>query len=107
MANSPDMPDTPILIDNVIPISRLLREAISNVIRHSKADHLRLSTVINKNDVRVTLLDNGIGMAENVKFGRGINSMHTRASEIGAELILENISAGQQSGCRLSLVIPR
>ncbi len=72
-------------------IFRIIQEALHNVMKHSKAENVQVlcSLVTDKDGeyIIVTVADDGIGIAEDKmnNFGIGLNSMHYRANQIGAE----------------------
>jgi signal transduction histidine kinase len=81
--------------DAVLPILRIVQEALTNALKHSKARAVRVALSVDNSadaqwlDVRVT--DNGVGKAEERSGGRGLLNMRNRAARIGAQLKLESI----------------
>ncbi len=88
----------------------IFKEAINNIIKHSKADFVEMMISANEREIKFVLIDNGIGFDEvslnkipftnNVLSGNGINNMRARAAEIGAEF-----SIISDSGTKIILVI--
>lgn len=81
----------------------IIRESLSNIVRHSHASHARLIlTASEAGQLTVVIEDNGTGIdplaARNDSFGLKI--MHERAERINARLMLENRPEG---GTRISL----
>jgi len=98
-----DMVDSPVQVQNVIGISRILREAVSNVIKHASATEVRFSVSSSDSSIEITIRDNGKGIMGNLTAGRGLESMTSRAQELGAALTVEDTEAG----CQVGLMLPR
>ncbi|MCG7345974.1 sensor histidine kinase [Sporosarcina sp. ACRSL] len=83
-------------------LSLSLREAVTNVIKHSKATHclIRLSMVNNAYAIQVA--DNGIGL-QNVKSGMGMQSMKERMQALLGTATVED---GETGGTVVSLILP-
>lgn len=62
------------------------REAISNVIRHSRASRIVLRLIYESKAVVLEIGDDGVGFLPGAGSGFGIKTMRSRASAIGAEL---------------------
>jgi signal transduction histidine kinase len=81
--------------DAVLPILRIVQEALTNALKHSKAKSVRVALAVETVadaqwlDIRVT--DNGVGTAEERSGGRGLLNMRNRAGRIGAQLKLETV----------------
>lgn len=84
-------------------LTRLLREAISNIIRHSKASKARICIASSGGHLRLNIADNGVGLPEPRKPGRGQLNMQARASRIGASLRFYTPDSG---GCGVVVDIP-
>lgn len=94
----------------LLHVLRIVQEALTNVLKHSKAEVVRVSTGMREDPTDgagafVLIQDDGVGLGtargDNLR-GRGLRNMRARAAEIGAELNVD--SAG--SGTRLELWIP-
>ncbi|HEX7155968.1 MAG TPA: ATP-binding protein [Burkholderiaceae bacterium] len=81
--------------DAVLPILRIVQEALTNSLKHSRARAVRVTLAAQNAgdsqwlDIRVT--DNGRGIAEERVGGRGLLNMRNRAQRIGAQLKLETV----------------
>ncbi|SPJ16521.1 putative Signal transduction histidine kinase [Burkholderiales bacterium] len=79
--------------DVVLPILRIVQEALTNALKHSRARAVRVTLAVEGSgeaqslDIRVA--DNGRGIAEERVGGRGLLNMRNRAQKIGAQLKLE------------------
>ncbi|WP_080290332.1 ATP-binding protein [Pseudomonas syringae] len=88
---------------NALHIPRILQEAFSNIIKHTKATEIRVATSCNDEHVRVIVIDNGQGFSvQPLKAGKGLSNQLSRANSIGAKIQIES----SESGTRLTLVMP-
>jgi signal transduction histidine kinase len=82
---------------NALHILRILQEAITNIIKHTRATEIRVATAVQGDDVVVTLTDNGQGfdVASGLASpGKGLNNQLHRAQAIGAVIDWESSPAG-------------
>jgi signal transduction histidine kinase len=81
-------------------VFRIIQEALTNVFRHAQATKVWVSLKEQKKDIRVTVHDNGVGVANlssqvrNGVTGVGIASMRQRAKELGGEISIRNANPG-------------
>ena len=68
-----------------------IKEALHNVVKHAKADHVNIHISIDRN-IMITIADNGIGIdQDNIRpFSNGISNMQKRIQEIGGVLEIKN-----------------
>lgn len=103
--------DLPI-IDNISPsrslhIMRVVQEAITNSIKHSGSNKMKLATGVldEKRQIFIDIIDYGHGFDLDQSMSdtssRGINNMHYRAKQLGADL---NISSSKK-GTRVRLLL--
>ncbi len=83
-------------------LSRIVREAVSNVIRHASAKGLRVRMNLSALTLRLELSDDGVGMT-NVEPGRGTDTMRMRARELEGDISWRDGSIG---GTRVVLSFP-
>jgi signal transduction histidine kinase len=82
----------------------VLSEAIANVIKHAKANRIRLEAAQRDGQVVITITDNGRGFDPmRVEPGRGLPGMRQRASALGADLSIVRVEEG---GSCWRLVVP-
>ena len=64
---------------------RVYREALTNVIKHSKAGKVTTSLLVRQGDIILAVHDDGQGCEESVfgRNGRGVSHMKARAAELG------------------------
>ena len=83
---------------------RIAREAIVNARQHADAAQVRVALRRKKDQLVMTVRDNGTGIPDDVEKGLGLRSMAYRANLIGASL---SVTSGEEGGtvvrCRLSL----
>ncbi len=82
---------------------RIVNEALTNVVRHSRADECTVRLEILGDEISIEVSDNGTGFAPDVPTGVGLNSMHERAVELGGSFTL-NSAPG--AGTRLKAYLP-
>ena len=70
--------------EQLLPV---LREALSNLARHAAADHGEVTLEVDDRDVRLTVLDNGVGIAPDVAES-GLRNARRRARALGGSLEL-------------------
>jgi signal transduction histidine kinase len=94
---------TPI-VETIAAISmiRALKEALSNLARHSAANHAWVRIRFGSRSLSVIIRDDGRGLSKAVGTGgRGLKNMHLRAAELGGRLRIYG-----SHGTRLHFVIP-
>ena len=65
-------------------LSRIMREATSNIIKHAKASDVVLTIDSTEQCLTMKLEDNGIGLNANNKNGKGLKTIKKRAQSINA-----------------------
>ncbi|WP_181883688.1 sensor histidine kinase [Sphingorhabdus pulchriflava] len=94
---------------NALHMLRIIQEGVGNVLSHAHATSITIACCPSKKDgrdgVELVLTDDGCGfIAANVSGnGRGLSNMHTRASQLGADLRIESDLG---AGSKLSLWLP-
>jgi two-component system sensor histidine kinase UhpB len=89
--------------DEELVVYRVAQEALTNVARHSGADHAELRMSARDGNLVVTVSDDGRGIGSDGEPGTGIRGMRERASLIGATLDVGPNAAG--GGCAVTLVV--
>lgn len=84
--------------DTMLPILRIVQEAITNALKHSRARLLQVSISVEQGEgapwLQIKITDNGRGMTEERVGGRGLLNMRNRAQRLGAQLKLDSIAGG-------------
>jgi signal transduction histidine kinase len=89
---------------DTLQLLRLLQEALTNVIKHSGADAVRVEAEATDSRLTLTVSDNGRGFrADTPGAGRGMANMRARATALQARLSL----ASDETGTCLRLELPR
>jgi two-component system sensor histidine kinase UhpB len=90
-----------------VQTTRILREAVSNVIKHSGATHCSLSCLIADGDMQVAVQDNGDGIPMELDGrldrGHGLASMKQRAKQLQGQCLVES---GPGFGTVIRLTLP-
>lgn len=85
----------------------ILREAVSNTIRHSGASTLSVSLSRHRDEARLEIADNGQGFDPDRSVdGHGLSNMRARATGLGGELGFDSTSAGTRIRIRFPLTTP-
>ena len=69
----------PILSAHVISV---LRELLTNAVRHSSADRVEVTIQVNNDSLELRVRDDGVGFSGDATVGRGIRNISERASEV-------------------------
>lgn len=83
-----DLPALPWLdAVNALQVLRIIQEALTNVVKHSKARVIRIETEAADADVRVRISDDGVGFPDDSRAGgRGLMNMRRRAEQLGGQI---------------------
>jgi two-component system sensor histidine kinase UhpB len=82
-------------------IYRVIQEAVTNVLRHARANAMHVAADINARDVIVEISDDGIGFPADRMFGRGLTGMLERARALSGTLELLREEGRTCVRCRL------
>ncbi len=94
----------PIEFNDEIILFRILQEFLSNVIKHSKAENLKVNVHYTGQSLLLEAVDDGIGFdADTIDKGSGLINMESRAALVGASF---NLQSGFGSGVCLRLEYP-
>ena len=96
--------DGDVLIDDTavsVHLYRIAQESCSNAVRHGKPTEIKISLKAHREGVTLEVLDNGLGIPEEVPEGRGVGlrTMQYRSNVIGARL---SIGQGPEGGTIVS-----
>jgi two-component system sensor histidine kinase UhpB len=93
----------PLPPEEELVVYRVAQEALTNVARHSGADHAELRLTARNGGLMVTVSDRGRGMRGGGEPGTGIRGMRERAALIGATLDVGPNEDGV--GCAVTLLV--
>ena len=93
-----------------VQTTRILREATSNIIKHSKAARCDIRCTISDGDLQFILQDDGEGISAvadgRLDQGHGLASMKNRAKQLQGQCLVES-GAGQGTVIRLTVPLDR
>ena len=84
-------------------LTRVLREAVSNVIKHSEASRCEVRCTIEDRSLVFTVRDDGKGIAADLHRGQGMSSMKRRAKKMNGQCLVESRPG---YGVVISLTVP-
>ena len=96
------------LVDTLVPapvaehLLAVLREALSNTARHSKAQRVEVHVAVADGRLRLTVEDDGIGLSEGGRRS-GLDNLQSRATELGGVF---EIDSADGAGTRLLWQVP-
>lgn len=97
-------PDSPTLTARTyMQLTRILRESISNVIKHSEAKHCTISCSFGGGTLRLKVKDDGRGIHQDLNRGQGVASMKRRAKRLSGQCLVESRPG---HGAVISLTVP-
>ncbi len=91
---------------NRLAVYRIIQEALTNVIKHAKANKVKLTLQMKEPNLSLTVSDDGDGMGEGREDSRGLETMRSRAALIGAQIKWTSPSAVFDKGTDVVLLIP-
>lgn len=90
-----------------VQTTRILRESVSNIIKHSGATHATISSTVQQGDFILSIQDNGQGIPTELDGrldrGHGMASMKSRAKQMHGQCLVES---GPGWGTVIRLTIP-
>lgn len=97
---NPNLSNTPLLLEHVL--SMCLREAITNVVKHSKATSCNILIKESADEVTIHVEDNGIGMKKrHFSEGHGMKGMEERLEFVNGMLEIDS-----KNGTTLKIQVP-
>ncbi|MHC2257169.1 two-component system sensor histidine kinase UhpB [Bradyrhizobium embrapense] len=67
---------------------RVIQEGVTNVLRHANATEMDVTATVNEDQIEIEISDDGIGLPQDLTFGRGLTGMHERARALDGDLQL-------------------
>jgi len=96
-----DLPPPSMATDVVL--LRATQEAFANIRKHAHANAVTVELASSPSGVRLTVTDNGIGMASGSPAGFGLRGMRARVAQVGGEM---TVSAAADGGTILTVEVP-
>ncbi|MEC2077400.1 sensor histidine kinase [Metabacillus fastidiosus] len=78
-----------------------IREAVTNIIKHSDASHCKVKIVQMADMIKITMKDDGIGIDEKKLYGNGLKGIEERLTLIDGILVLSN-----SNGAAVQITVP-
>jgi signal transduction histidine kinase len=102
-----DVMDEPLSARTYVQTTRIIREAVSNIIKHSQASHVVITTEVGEHDFQVAIQDNGKGIPleldGRLDRGHGMASMKHRAKQLSGQCLVES---GPGFGTVIRMTLP-
>lgn len=101
LEGDPRLQSTALLAENVLCMC--MKEAVTNVVKHSKATRCRIAIEVTADEVHLTVEDNGVGLGEKQdrKSGNGLRGMKERLEFVNGTLMISG-----DNGTRLHIAVP-
>lgn len=74
-------------------VLRCVQESVTNSLKHSNGDKMKISLEVVEDGIRLTMLDNG-RQKESLKMGNGLRGMTERVKELGGQIDFSSTSSG-------------
>jgi signal transduction histidine kinase len=71
-------------------VIQALREILSNIVRHSQAQHVSVQLSIDENMLVLMVQDDGVGFASAASGGRGLRNLASRARDLGGDCYVDS-----------------
>jgi signal transduction histidine kinase len=99
---APDaLPDLPAAVE--VAAYRIVLEALTNVARHARASRCTVRIDL-ADDLRLEVVDDGVGLPAAYTAGVGLRSMRERASELGGGTVVRRLEQGTSVSVSLPVV---
>ena len=92
--------------DSEAVLAMVLREAVTNVVRHAGARFCRIALTVEADDALLLRVEDD-GTAGQIVEGAGLAGMRARLAAAGGTMLIENRAAGQPAGIVLLARLPR
>jgi two-component system, NarL family, sensor histidine kinase UhpB len=84
-------------------VYRLIQEGVTNALRHARATAIDVMAKTDGSEVAIEISDDGIGLPDDLKFGRGLTGMLERVRALNGTLELVHEQGRTIVRCRLPL----
>ncbi len=85
-----DGEDVPLPMDYDVALLRVAQSSLANVRLHSRAQRVRVTLTYEADEVRLDVVDDGIGFDTREAGGFGLRAMRERLAELGGTLVVES-----------------
>lgn len=93
--------------DASIAVFRVVQECLTNIMKHSQAQTVRLTLRAGDEELSVTIRDNGVGIDEQrigIPQSHGLLGMHHRIESLGGQLRIRSLGPG--AGTEVTFTLP-
>ncbi|WP_456275998.1 sensor histidine kinase [Bacillus sp. AK128] len=94
--------DGAVALPHTLTLVRCLQESLTNAKRHGGASRIHISLLVQPDEIKLTVKDNGAGMEE-VHYGFGLSVMKERLESYQGELLVESSQKGTTVSCQLPI----
>ncbi|MBI4670333.1 MAG: ATP-binding protein [Chloroflexi bacterium] len=99
-----DLPQQdPLTASRVDDVLAIVQEALSNTVRHARAQHVKIQAQRVEDKLVVMVQDDGVGFQDPPVAGYGLRNMQDRARLLGGEI---KIDSARNQGTTVTLEIP-
>lgn len=96
-----DVKKVPLFIENVL--SMCLKEAVTNVVKHSEADFCSITIKENKDHILLVVEDTGVGTGKEMIYGNGLKGMKERLEFVDGNMEMKR----KENKLTLSITVPK
>ncbi|MEO8407488.1 MAG: histidine kinase, partial [Oxalobacteraceae bacterium] len=92
--------------DHAAALFRILQESLTNISRHAQADRITIKLSRDAGKIRMTVADNGVGMAQNCRRkakSYGLIGIQERINTLHGEMVIDS---AESRGTTLTVIIP-
>jgi signal transduction histidine kinase len=82
--------DESLNVEQKTAMFRIAQEALRNIAMHADASAVKVSAVIEGDNILLTITDNGRGFAPSTAMGMGVIGMRERALAINSQLVIRS-----------------
>lgn len=104
VSGTTDVIGLPLLSENVL--SMCLKEAVTNIVKHSQANHCQIWVEVLPDEVVLSISDNGVGIdkSDTTRRGNGLKGMQERVEFVNGTLLIRD---AKPNGTLLIIKVPR
>ncbi|MEZ5045740.1 MAG: histidine kinase [Chitinophagaceae bacterium] len=82
-----------------------VKETLNNIFKHACASNIHVSFLTKNDELNISIIDNGIGLPENIKYGNGLLQMKNRMiKQQGIYEITNNATCGTTTTLRIPIL---
>ncbi|MBC53236.1 MAG: hypothetical protein CMQ34_05300 [Gammaproteobacteria bacterium] len=100
-----ELPDPLLASATAFNVNRIMKELVSNIIRHAGASHVRILVSADSHSLTICVTDNGVGLGAATSGGSGLNNIRSRAAEIAAQVNWTSSPQGTETRLALSGIL--